>query len=245
MKDGLAKNRSITRRLLKEFWFPLIAAAGWTIYNGVENNSPWTIKNWLNIFGPTFFLASWATGQFFRVKKQADLEKNLSGIEVRIQNLVAKLEAHTKDFVGHVTGGESIGYFLPMISAAGFVDLAFQNLSTYPVFDVQAELIDLDEPIEPDAGKFWTRHRFTLQSLYPNKIAMGAYRFDMRQRERLNVNIFIQTRTQGLTQQLRMAKVSDKILIAIRTRHGENVIEQTVPTDFPGADHSNLDALFQ
>ncbi|OGA00163.1 MAG: hypothetical protein A2Z64_01225 [Betaproteobacteria bacterium RIFCSPLOWO2_02_67_12] len=235
----------IALRLLREFWLPALLAVGWTAYNVKNAGAVWDFKALLNIFGPTFFLVSWATGQFFRIKKQAHVEQNLTSIEGRVESLVTKIEKHIQDFLGYTTGADSLAYFLPMITAPGIVALGLKNTSTYPVFDIQAEVIDLDEPIDPDKGKFWTRQRFSIQSLYPSKIVMGAYRFDLRTRERLNINVFIQTRTQGLIQQFRIVKTSNWMSIAIKTTAGEKVIERVVPADFPGVDPADPDAVFK
>jgi len=203
------------------------------------------LKAVVNIFGPSFFLASWATGQFFRVRKQAAIDKNLTSIESRVETLVAKLEKHTQDFMGYTTGADSVASFMPMITGSDIVELGLLNNSSYPVFDVQAELLDLDEPIDPKQGKFWTRHQFFLPSLYPSRIVMGAYRFNLSGRNRLHLNIFIQTRSQGTVQQFRIARLNREIRIAIKTTSGEKVIEQTIPADYPGYDSSNPDAVFQ
>ena len=235
---------NIAIRLLKEFWLPALFAIAWTTYNVRTSSTLWDLKTILNIFGPTFFLVSWATGQFFRVKKQAQIEKNLTSIEGRVETLVSKIEKHTQDFFGYTTGADSFAYFLPMLTGQNQLELGLINESTYPVFDVHAEVVDLDEPIEPENGKFWTRHRFSIESLYPSKIATGAYSFDLTTRQRLNINIFIQTRSKGLTQQLRIAKTEGGILIATKTMAGGKVIETSVPANFPGADPNNPNATF-
>lgn len=232
-------------RLLKEFWIPAIVAAAWTAYNVCTAGSVWDIKTLINVFGPSFFLASWATGQFFRVQKQATVERNLTSIESRVDSLVTRLEKHAQDFIGYSTGSDSVAYLQPMITSPGIVEFGLLNNSAYPVFDVHAELIDLDEPIDPEKGRFWTRHRFSLQSLYPNKIVMCAYRFDLANRARLNINVFIQTRTQGLTQQFRIVKTLDGISIAVKTTAGEKTIERSVPESYPGFNPADPDAVFK
>jgi hypothetical protein len=232
-------------RLLKEFWIPAVVAAAWTAYNVRTAGPTWDLKALINIFGPSFFLVSWATSQFFRVQKQAAVERNLTSIESRVESLVTRLEKHAQDFIGYSTGSDSVAYFIPMITGIGIVELGLMNSSSYPVFDVHAEAIDLDEPIDPEKGKYWTRHRFSLQSLYPNKIVMGAYRFDLANRARLNINVFIQTRTQGLTQQIRIVKAPDGISIAVKTTAGERTIERNVPETFPGFDPADPDAVFK
>lgn len=234
----------ILKRLLEEFWLPAIVAVAWTVYNVESSTDVWEFKNYVNVFGPSFFLASWATGQFFRVKKQVNLDKNISAIDSRVESLLEKLEKHTKDFMGYTTGADSVAYFMPMITQAETVELGLINQSSYPVFDVQVRLIDLDEPIDPENGKFWTDHMFHLASLFPSRIVMGAYRFDIRGRERLRLNIFINTRGQGSIQQIRIARVNGAIQIATRTRAGEQVVEQRVPDGFPGWNPENPNELF-
>ncbi|MBA3591170.1 hypothetical protein, partial [Methylibium sp.] len=186
----------IARRLLREFWLPALVAVAWTVFN-IYSTKSWDFKAIVNVFGPSFFLASWATGQFFRVQKQVGVEKNLTSIETRVTTLVERLEKHTTDFLGYATGGDSWASFRPMLPSRDTLELMLHNESKYPVFDVYAEAIDLDEPIEPDKGRLWTRHRFVLHSLFPNKGVMGAYRFDLKDKDRLKVNVFTRTRNNG------------------------------------------------
>lgn len=235
---------AIVKRLLTEFWLPALLAMGWTAYNIYSSPAPWHFKEFVNVFGPSFFLASWATGQFFRVKKQVSLDQNITSIETRVTTLLEKLDKHTKDFMGYTTGADSVAYFLPMLSQNDGVDLGLINQSAYPVFDVHAELIDLDEAIDPPKGKLWTRHPFQLASLFPNRIVMGAYHLSLQGRNRLYVNIFINTRGQSAIQELRIARVEGSIQIATRTRAGEQVIEQSVPPNFPGWNPDKPDELF-
>lgn len=234
----------ILKRLLKEFWFPTVVAITWTIYNAQTSTTPWNFKSALNVFGPTFFLISWATGQFFRVQKQTQVEQNFTSIEDRVNTSISKLEQLTRDFFGYTTGAESVAYFTPILTDNNTLELGLMNKSIYPVFDVFAEVIDLDEAIDPIKEKLWTRHRYTVESLHPGKIIMGAYRFDLSARIRLNLNIFIRTRTKGMTQQLRLVKTENETLIAIKTNVEGKTIEMFVPANFPGADRNNPDATF-
>ena len=233
----------IARRLLREFWLPALVAIAWTGFNAYTTNS-WTLKGIVNVLGPSFFLASWATAQFFRVQKQVGIDKNFSSIEARVTTLVERLEQHTTDFLGYSTGGDSWASFMPAISARDTMELILHNESKYPVFDIYAEAIDLDEPIEPDKGRFWTKHRFVLQSLFPNKAVMGAYRFDLKGRERLKLNVFIQTRSKGLTQAFRVARVGDWFAIAIQTTVDGKVVNQNVPENYPGFDPADPAKVF-
>jgi hypothetical protein len=230
-------------RLLREFSLPAITAVAWTVFS-LRASGTWSLTAFVTAFAPAFFLCSWATGQFFRVKKQVGVERNFSDIETRLGAIVDRLEQHSRDFLGYVTGAEGFVSFEPAISEKNTIDLMLMNDSKYPVFDIQAEAIDLDEPIDPKNGKFWTRHRYILPSLYPSKAIMTAYRFDMTGRDRLKVNLFVQTRRGGLTQEFRVARVGNWYSIAFRTRSGEEVVKKAIPKDFPGFDAENEDAVF-
>ena len=82
----------IARRLVKEFWVPALFATVWTAYNTYLASSVWGLKDYVNVFVPSFFLISWATGQFFRVQKQVGMEQNLLSLDTRIENLVKLTE---------------------------------------------------------------------------------------------------------------------------------------------------------
>lgn len=234
---------TILLRLLKEFWLPALLATSWTIYNlrGLQN---WDIKTVLNIFGPTFFLASWATGQFFRVKKQAHVERNLSSIETRVENVVNKLEEHTRDFIDYSTGSDSIVSFIPMFFSPTVLSLGLLNQSTYPVFDIEAEVVDIDEQIDKIRCKGFTRQRFELESLYPGRLLESAYLFDLTNKDKFNINVFIYTRPQKVTQQFRLALTPDGFVVARKTTFGNKTLELQVPDSFPGLDPANPNALF-
>lgn len=234
----------IALRLLREFWVAFVLAAAWTVYTLRPYAAGWDVRAMVSTFAPSFFLISWATGQFFRVQKQAGVDRYLTSIEARVDSLMTRLEKHTKDFMGYATGADSKAYFQPMFREKDVLELGLMNDSEYPVFDFHSRLIDIDEPIDPKAGKFWTDHLFSTPSLYPSRILMSAYRFSLAGRDRLRVNIFINTRGQGLTQQIRVARVDEWFAVAVKTTVGNDVVEVTVPPNFPGRDPANLEAVF-
>lgn len=108
------------KQLFKEFWFPAVIAIGWTIYScsgaGNTTGNLADIKKYVNIFGPTFFLISWMTGQLFRVKKQSKVESNLTEIENRVGSLLKELELKAERITNHITGGDSY-FFAKLICA--------------------------------------------------------------------------------------------------------------------------------
>ncbi len=69
-------------QLLREFWLPLLLGVAWTVFNFVDRSiSRWTVREALNVFGPSFFFISWLIAQWYRVKKQQRVEEGLTEIQ--------------------------------------------------------------------------------------------------------------------------------------------------------------------
>jgi hypothetical protein len=187
---------------------------------------------------------SWARGQTVRIRKQQKLEDEFQVVKKELSNLLGSISQQTRLLIGHSTGGDSEGHFVPTIFQPLVVQFGFINSSEFPVFDVQAEWIDLDEPnIDPRAGKFWTRHQLAIGTIHPNKIAMRIFTIDMSQREVSRINMFIQTRNSGGYQLFRIAKAGGALKIAIQTKL-KNRDETSIPDDFPGFDPTKPEGVF-
>lgn len=81
------------KQIVKEFWFPLAVTVLWAGLNGIlppADQSPF--MKIVNVAAPTFFFASWATAQFFRVRKQEHVSGSLSSIGERILEVTERLE---------------------------------------------------------------------------------------------------------------------------------------------------------
>jgi hypothetical protein len=61
----------VGKQILLEFWFPFLVASIWTFFR-ISKSDFWVtlIAN----FSTSFFLASWATGQFFRIVRNQSIE---------------------------------------------------------------------------------------------------------------------------------------------------------------------------
>lgn len=86
--------------LLKEFWVPLLVALAWTTYNVVAlPRDQWSLRTFVNLFGPTFFFVSWLVAQWYRIRKQQRLEQSLTTIETGLRSL-PKIETDLKELKG-------------------------------------------------------------------------------------------------------------------------------------------------
>ncbi len=84
---------NIFRRILNEFWLPAIISISWTAYNAFSSKTPWSIRDYINSFGPTFFIIAWISGQFFRIKKSEGVDRNLGIIDTRVEALMTANKA--------------------------------------------------------------------------------------------------------------------------------------------------------
>jgi hypothetical protein len=93
-------------QLLKEFWIPLVVSVVWASIGLVwTTTSPWVAA--VKDGAACFFLVSWATGQYFRVKKQTHVENRLTEIVTRLTGVLEKIEAASDKTVAAMTGGTS------------------------------------------------------------------------------------------------------------------------------------------
>jgi hypothetical protein len=133
-------------QLLKEFWIPGLIAISWTVY--VAWSGPVTVQTVLAAFGPSFFLASWLTGQVFRVRKQAGVESSLQALEGRITGLVDKLEVKTQELVNHMTGGDSFCYMAVMADNVRWIAI---HIGEHHLQNLGIRVCDIDLPMDtPD-----------------------------------------------------------------------------------------------
>jgi len=243
------KNQTNTKRIffqiIREFWFQTILSLGWaTVSVYFSEGSDNKILSFLTNFFASLFVLSWFAGQFFRIKKQQKVEDEFSKIKKDLNSLLRKIRKQTNDLIGFATGGDSVGYFTPGFWSKDAFVLNFKNTSDYPVFDVEAEWVDLDEPLDRDKLQVHTRHQVKVGYLYPKKIIMNVLKFDLTGKDQFNFNIFTQTRNRYVSQQFRLKRVGKGFKVAFHTR-SENFEELEIPEDFPGYDSKNPMKVFE
>lgn len=81
--------RQVVFQLTREMWAPFLVALAWTIYSLAGAPAKRNLIDGITVFSGAFFLACWASSQWFRVKKQQLVESGLGGIVTRQEALVA------------------------------------------------------------------------------------------------------------------------------------------------------------
>lgn len=236
----------IAAKLLGEFWIPFLLAGVWTAFYLFPWDAKVEVKEVVKIFGPAFFLSSWMLGQFFRIKKQVNVDKNFNSIEQRLEAVALKLESHAEDFMGYTTGGDSWVWLMPGFwNGADQLELRMWNDSNYPAFDIKCEILDMNEKIDIENGKFWTRTLYIVNELYPNHVRRPGFMLDATGKNQISYNIFINTRSGSSLQQVRAVRMSNGgWSMAYRVRVGDRVVKLQIAENFPGLDVKNPDALF-
>ncbi|WP_039918725.1 hypothetical protein [Cellvibrio mixtus] len=235
----------IFKQILKEFWFPLILAVLWTIYNIYvdENRGGWPVQKIVNTFGPTFFLLSWVTGQFFRVKKQAKVEDSFGSVEVRFNELIDKLEAKAEETISHISGGGSY----PMAQFCGIGPpnnwgLIVRHHGSYPLYDVTVRITDLRQLAQAKDSSSISAAAFGTMKHVGNMIPTQSnivFAVDVKDYSELSFNIFFTARNGLFSQLLRIKKINDSWVSAIKglNKDGDIIfehVEELFPRDSSG-----------
>lgn len=217
-------------QLVKEFWIPFLAASGWTVYAVWDQQL--TVKSVIAIFGPSFFLASWMTGQIFRVRKQAGVESSLTNVESRLETVVTQLEAKSLQMINHVTGGDSFCFFMPFRSMANNASWLALHSGEYPLYQVSVRIVDLEAMVktpqyrpEDDAGY--------AQYIDIGDMPCGSRLMyegaDLGESGDRSFNIFINARNGRIYQEVRFKRVEGGMCVAYRVTRNDIVLEVIVP----------------
>lgn len=219
---------NVPLRLLKEFWAPALVAAAWTTYSLYASGELKSLKAAIATFCPAFFLASWASGQFFRVKKQAAVESKLGQIEGRAEALLEKLDQHVKDFSGHIYGAPSGVHLIPRVASNSLLELALVIPSTYPVIGFSADIsihkigigTGIDSPVITE--------RLSRDVAFPQTDPLVVTNIHL-QNERTAVIVRMATRTHAVMQIFVVHRAVSGINVAFRTYASGDCIQEHCP----------------
>ncbi|WP_043311344.1 hypothetical protein [Pseudomonas sp. ML96] len=217
------------KQLLKEFWIPGLIAAAWTTY--VVWGAAITVEKVLAALGPSFFLASWLTGQVFRVRKQAGVESGLQSLERRLSGLVEKIEGDTRELLNHMTGGDSFCYMSVMADNRNWMVV---HMGDHHLQNLSARVCDLDVPDTPNWMQAANTH-VTVGTLFKGMCSINSLTKSLTGQHR-RFNIFYSASNGTFTQELRLKDVGgDRWAMATRVFRdgpGELLYERIDP-NFP------------
>ncbi|MFY0730589.1 hypothetical protein [Pseudomonas sp. NFX15] len=209
-------------QLLKEFWLPFFISVSWTIY------SKWGVKfdfvGYMSTLGPAFFLVSWVVGQVFRVRKQVGVESSFGNVERRLQDLAESLEQNVAKMVGHINGGDSFCYLMPNGGSGG--QFVLRHCGEYPLFKLHIRIADIGALRQ--GGML--EQQFAYEEFAVNSFAMlDTPQFSDSQA----LNIFYNSRSGKVVQQIRFVKVNGHSGYAYRITRDAELLVQYLPENFP------------
>jgi hypothetical protein len=229
-------------QILKEFWAPFLLSIAWVLYNIYGNGASkeWSIQKVVNVFGPTFFLLSWLTGQFFRVKKQTRVEDSFGTMEARFKDLLNELEIKTNQMIGHISGGNSFPYFqigmLDNNSNTGVLMAIHQG--EHPLYDVNARIVDLQkfEKVKDNislASMSYCDTNISIGNMIPSH-ALMIRQWKLENEPAQSYNIFFTARNGGHTQLMRLQKINGIWVSATKVTKGESdVLYEKIDNNYP------------
>ncbi|WP_416739210.1 hypothetical protein ACM1ZW_20690 [Pseudomonas sp. NFX71] len=229
---GISKQTFL--QLVKEFRIPLVVAVGWTTYAvwGPEVS----FKKLIETFGTSFFLASWMTGQIFRVRKQAGIEDSLSKVQTRIELVTENLEHQTKQLMGYVTGGDSFVFFRVKVRGdnTSLWMAAHGGGTEFPVYRAQARIVDLDvfdallrSGRSDEASTF-----ISIGDLLPRTFN-NEWEHDLGNGNSRSFNIFITAGNGHIQQKIRFRRVNDVWTQATRVLNDNGVVHLYADDEYP------------
>ena len=218
--------KSTVKQLLKEFWIPALIAGGWTAF--VTWESP-TIEGIVTNLGPSFFLAAWATGQIFRVRKQIGVEGGLKEVSQRVSVVVERLETTTTELINYATGGASFCFAIPFFNfPAGKVSFVATHVGQHPLH-VTATVASTDNHFVTTRGD---THRFLALPL--GELAS--------EQSTLRCLVGFQAPNGAWVQYLTSIKISpSEWCTATRIVKDGEVIHEEVPPNYPNIDEALWD----
>ncbi len=209
------------KQIFREFWLPFLVASFWTFF--IAFGKPRDLKTAISGFGTAFFLASWMTGQFFRVRKQEGLQVGLSSIENRLIAVVGQLETNTQELASHMTGGDSYCYFAVEVSSGNTSTWTAVHEGKYSLYGVGARIVDAALVSGAIArGNPFESDRIVNIGELPPSTAKPALTIDLGSENERDFNVFFSARNGFRTQLVRLRRANGRWRVATRMVPIEN-----------------------
>lgn len=241
--------KKVINQIFKEFWIPLTLSIFWVSYNiyGGSTDSKWDIQKVVNVFGPTFFLLSWLTGQFFRVKKQTKVESSFEAMEARFGELLDRVEKGTNEMIAHISGGDSfpwILYGMPERSSDTGMLMAFHQ-GEHPLYDVAVRIVDLRKLKQilgnPSlASLAYADTNIKIGNMIPSHV-QTIQPWTLENAPEHSYNIFISARNGNFTQFLRLKKINNSWTSATKIMNTNGkILHEDIDENYPRDPEGNV-----
>jgi hypothetical protein len=235
------------KQLIKEYWLPFVIACIWTainIYKKEWNALSFVNVDFVNIFGASFILLSWFSDQYFRIVEQTKVEDNLEKIEKRANDIFDNLELKTALIFSQITGGKS---FCSANLSQSYLDesnLTIMHQGDFPLYDLTVSVVDLDKFNEfkhnPDYEHEY-RKLFSIGTMLPKQIN-NLCKVPVTDKEiSKSFNIFFSARNGMFSELLRLKKINNEWVSAMKIFDGEKTLLESVSDGYPKSTNGEVD----
>ncbi|MEG3182128.1 hypothetical protein [Sphingomonas sp. LT1P40] len=107
------------KRLIKEFYLPLLMAVAWTAFIIASDGASLSVASLATTFAPAFFLSSWATGQWIRVVRQTKVESSLEKSLSKMEDLAQTILQASEGIISTLTGKGAFAYIDMQVTTGG------------------------------------------------------------------------------------------------------------------------------
>lgn len=225
---------SIVKQAVKEFSIAFLVASGWALYNYFSASK--SITDTITAFASSFFLVAWATGQFFRIRKQEKVENSFTFLEKKLSTFISVLEERTAEITNQISGGDSYPVFniASIDNASDRGILVCAHHGRHPLYDVSARICDINK-FNTIIGSININNftnadtNVTLGTMTPNHcIMIGEWNVGAPTNQKYN--IFTTARNGSFTQVLRFVKLAGIWSVATKVvRSASPAAEEGLP----------------
>jgi hypothetical protein len=121
----------LIRRIISEFWLALVLALVWAILRDWPFRAEWSwVGAFIANFGPAFFLVSYFTGQYVRIKRQHTTEQTFATFTNQLGGLtsaVSELTTKVTDVVAREPALQPVAKELLNLASSANTQLAQAN----------------------------------------------------------------------------------------------------------------------
>lgn len=235
------------KQLTQEYWLPFAIACIWTfinIYKKEWNALPFVNVDFVNIFGTSFILISWFSEQYFRITGDAKVEDNFEKIEKRANDIFDNLELKTALIFSQITGGKSFCCANLSQSYLGESNLTIMHQGDFPLYDLTLSVVDLDKFNEfehnPDYAHEYQK-LFSIGTMLPRQINNLCKVPVTDQEHSKSFNIFFSARNGMFSELLRLKKINNEWVSAMKVLGDEKTLLEAVSDSYPKGSNGEID----
>lgn len=235
------------KQLTQEYWLPFAIACIWTsinIYKKEWNALSFVNVDFVNIFGASFILISWFSEQYFRITGDAKVEDNFEKIEKRANDIFDNLELKTALIFSQITGGKSFCFASLTQNFLGERNLSIMHQGDFPLYDLTVNVVDLDR-FNKHAGnpEYACEYQklFSIGTMLPNQSNNLCKVLLLDQESSKSFNIFFSARNGMFTELLRIKKINNEWVSAVKVLDGEKTLLQSHSEEYPKKTAGEID----